>query len=285
MRFLSRLVVLVAFLLPASGTANARDVDIIDQWRGVIRDDAVKAALPTPLAVRDKFAWDDLWKATHPEDPEGISPPAVDFETDMVLIAIVPGPNQVAPVAKLTLDEKGNVNVTAAGTKIGGPGFGFAFIRVARDGIKAVNGKALTTSLTIKKQIAGIRPDAALNLAGTFVIPITEEADFASQWRSTAGNDGKAQKWDVNFAREIVIMVRSAANSVKAEEVTLDSSGDMNVISQTTPLPQQAAAPPIGFGYVLLLIDREGIVTVQGKPITPATQTKPATAPAAGRGP
>ncbi|HVT81101.1 MAG TPA: hypothetical protein VHM90_10625, partial [Phycisphaerae bacterium] len=234
--------------------------------------------MPEPLAIREKFAWDDLWKATHPDDPEGISPPAVDFDTDLVLIGIVPGPNKAA-VNKLTLDEKGNVDVNAAGTKMGGPGFGFIYLRVPKEGIKAVNGKALRASMKVKHEKTGVRPNAAMELAGTFVSSITNAGEFASIWHSTAANDGVEKPWDVDFSKEMVLLVRSAGNSLKIDDVTLDTAGDVRVVSETTAIPQRGG-PPMGFGYSLLVIDREGVVSVDGKAVAAGTQTRPATAPA-----
>ena len=270
------LLAALVLLLLSFTPVGAKDLDIIDRWTGTIGD-AAKSSLPDPLAIRDKFAWDDLWKATHPDDPEGISPPAVDFESDMVLIGIVPGPNRPT-VNKLTLDDKGNVDVAAAGTKVGGSGFGFIYLRVAKDGIKSVNGKPLTSSLKVKRDKAGVRTDAEMNLAGTAVRAITNAQEFGSQWRSTAGDADKP--WEVDFAKELVLIVRSSRNSVKVDDVTLDTNGDVKVLTQTTAMPAAVGAPAIGFGYAILLVDREGIASVDGKPLTPATQPKPATTPA-----
>jgi hypothetical protein len=65
----------------------------------------------------------------------------VNFEKSLVLVATVPGPNRV--LVRPQLEENGNVRFMAAGTRIGGPGFGYALVQVPRAGVKSVNGKPL----------------------------------------------------------------------------------------------------------------------------------------------
>jgi len=270
-------VVVVAAVLMMGLKAEGKDLAVIDQWGGVVKDNGVKQALPGSGVVGDLDAWDLVWKATHPEDAEGISPPAVDFETDMVLIGTVPGPNKVSRVEKLTLDEKGNVDVKVGGTEMAGPGFGFVFLRVGREGIKSVNGKVLTYPLKAKKEKVGVRSDAEMQLAGTAVRAITDTGEFGSIWRADVGEAEK--KWEVDFSKELVVMVHASRSSVKVEEVTVDANGDVKVGVQKTALPGGRGVV-VGYGWALLVIDREGVVSVDGKVLVPVV---PTTVPGAGK--
>jgi hypothetical protein len=62
----------------------------------------------------------------------------LDFRRYLVLVGTVPAPNRV--IMQPMLHEDGDVRFAVAGTKIGGPGFGFMFQQIDRAGVKSVNG-------------------------------------------------------------------------------------------------------------------------------------------------
>ena len=62
----------------------AADVTIVEQWSGVVSNDALKASAPAAHAVADAAAWDRLWKAWRPDE----AVPAVDFSKDVILVAV-----------------------------------------------------------------------------------------------------------------------------------------------------------------------------------------------------
>jgi len=65
----------------------------------------------------------------------------VDFKTELVLVGTVPGPNRV--IMHPELHKNGDVRFVVAGTKIGGPGFGFLLMSIDRKGVKSINGTPL----------------------------------------------------------------------------------------------------------------------------------------------
>jgi hypothetical protein len=118
--------------------ARAADLEILQQWSGVIHDDGLKARSPASHAIVDKAAWEKLWN----EWRGAQAIPPVDFQKELVLVALVDGPNQ-GGVGKLTIDAQGNVQILAFSTRMAGPGFGYILLRVNKAGIKSVEGQPL----------------------------------------------------------------------------------------------------------------------------------------------
>ncbi|MCC9609063.1 hypothetical protein LOC68_07115 [Blastopirellula sp. JC732] len=121
-----------------------------DAWSGKLQDAALRELAPKAGFIADAETWKMLWTAWRPDEEL----PAVDFAKELVMVGTVPGPNLVImrPVV-----EEGNVKFVVGGTKIGGPGFGYKLVKIAREGIETVNGK----------------PIAAKGVQGKLVIPKT----------------------------------------------------------------------------------------------------------------
>lgn len=122
-------------LLSDSCTLNAQEtVELKNIWVGKTRDESQKDAAPKNKLITDAKDWEVLWEKWQPDLPL----PEVNFNNDLVIVFQVAGPNQVM-VNKLTLKD-GNLSVLAGSSRMGGPGFGFAFIQVERAEIKTVMG-------------------------------------------------------------------------------------------------------------------------------------------------
>jgi hypothetical protein len=93
---------------------------------------------PKDGVIAGPKAWTKLWK-TWGGDKEA---PKVDFEKELVLVAAGPGPN-IIKVENLKLDDKGDLKFKWSITERGGDGFVAKFLKVSREGVKTVNGKAL----------------------------------------------------------------------------------------------------------------------------------------------
>ena len=112
-------------------------LELEEQWRGVVPEDEMRSVAPTLPFVAAHESWRELWRAWRPEEPL----PEVDFESEVVLVRLVDGPNRIKLSA--TLDEDGAVQVRARNTRIAGPGFGYALARISRQGVKSIDGEPL----------------------------------------------------------------------------------------------------------------------------------------------
>jgi hypothetical protein len=123
-------------------------------WSAKHKDAALRKLAPAAGFIADAEAWEKLWTAWRPEE----ALPKVDFENELILVGTVPGPNLV--LLNPDLDDSGNVSFVVAGTKIGGPGFGYKLVKIAHEGVKSVNGQPLAKS----------------GVQGTLIIPKTVNA-------------------------------------------------------------------------------------------------------------
>ena len=123
------------------------------------------------------------------------------------------------------IDDSGNVRFTVAGTEMAGPGFGYKLIKIGRNGVKSVNGKAVTNpaqvqakvlygtdrrddeqvadvELWISKAVAKAGSPVALPHSGWFALT----ADYQRLYTSKHGGfiiDGKVTERNGNYEIEI----------------------------------------------------------------------------------
>ncbi len=98
--------------------------------RGPCKDAPANGVIAAPEA------WKKLWTAWRGGDP-----PAVDFATDLIVVATASGPNTVR--IGVRLDDQGNATVLAMSTRMAGPGFGYALAQIKRARIKTIDGAPL----------------------------------------------------------------------------------------------------------------------------------------------
>ncbi|MBT7917045.1 MAG: hypothetical protein HN617_05840 [Planctomycetaceae bacterium] len=83
--------------------------------------------------IVDQTAFAELWNEWNTTD----AVPSVDFTQNIVVVAVVPGSNQI--MMQPTLDANGNLMLKAASTRMGGPGFSYAIQIIPRAGSESVN--------------------------------------------------------------------------------------------------------------------------------------------------
>jgi len=130
----------VTLLLARPGAAEA--VKPLKEWKGTLKDEALRKEAPTQVAshigyLTDAKAWEKLWKAWR--DKEEL--PKVDFAKELVLVVTVSGPNQA--IVGIGLDGEGDLTLGVGSTKVGGPGFGYYLAVVPRKGVKTIDGKPI----------------------------------------------------------------------------------------------------------------------------------------------
>ena len=109
----------------------------IQQWTGKSQNTADLALAPENGVIVDAKTWKRVWTAWQGE----VKLPDVNFAKQVVLVGTVRGPNRV--FVNVSVDDQGDVKMVTGGTKMGGPGFGFAFLQVSRLGIVSVKGNRI----------------------------------------------------------------------------------------------------------------------------------------------
>ena len=124
-------------LLLCSTLLVAAPVEPSARWSGMPADEALKKLAPADGFLADGEALEKVWKGWRP----GEEVPKVDFAKDLIVVGVVNGPNNV--LMRPALEETGDLKFIVAGTRRGGPGFGYLLLQIPRAGIKTVNGKPL----------------------------------------------------------------------------------------------------------------------------------------------
>ncbi|MEL7499946.1 MAG: hypothetical protein AAFN77_20250 [Planctomycetota bacterium] len=113
----------------------ADEVIPIKKYSGVNRQPGLEKLAPVSGVVVGEAELKKLW------DTWGIAEklPKVDFQKQIVLVAITSGPNR--PInGPLRLDNR-EIKYSVLSTRMGGPGFGYLLMLIDREGIDTVNGK------------------------------------------------------------------------------------------------------------------------------------------------
>ena len=147
--------VILTALLSAITFAAAPVVEPTGTWSGKVKDNALSKLAPASGFIATVETWKGLWTAWRP----GEDLPEVDFAKELVLVGTVSGPNLV--MMRPTIDEKGDVKFIVGGTKMAGPGFGYKLIKIGRNDVKTVNGKAVTD------EIAHLEDSITVTIVGT----------------------------------------------------------------------------------------------------------------------
>ena len=116
--------------------ANAPDVTptiVTEQFSGYLANSDFNDVDSRHDFIVDQGAFAELWSEWNATD----AVPSVDFTQNIVVVAVVPGPNQI--MMQPTLDANGNLMLKAASTRMGGPGFSYAIQVISRVGITSVN--------------------------------------------------------------------------------------------------------------------------------------------------
>ncbi len=119
------------------GLAAPPAVETTGMWSGQVIDNSLRKLAPPTGFIVDPTSWQKICKTWQPD----MKVPRVDFSKNLVLVGTVPGPNLV--LMRPTIDKKGNISFLVAGTKRGGPGFGYKLIAISRQGVKTVKGQSI----------------------------------------------------------------------------------------------------------------------------------------------
>lgn len=182
MRFFPITIVILSVAF-ATAPAFADPMETSTTWSGKVKEDRLRTTIPKRPFIADQATWSQIWSQWQP----GVALPKVDFEQELVLVGTVPGPNRV--MMKPSLDDAGNVRFIVAGTRMGGPGFGYQLIKVQRDKVRSVNGIPINETVvdSIEVSVVGtLRTGLAAvggETTGTTITAkgITWELDFAKQ--------------------------------------------------------------------------------------------------------
>ena len=142
------LTVVVAVLLQSAYLFAAEPVNTTGRWDGVVKDRSLQDVAPANGILADSASWKLLWKACRPNRDV----PQVDFDKEIVLVGVVLGPNRV--LLRPMLAEGGDLRFVVGGTKMAGPGFGYALVRVSREGVKTVNGKPIRSLIEVQGKLS-----------------------------------------------------------------------------------------------------------------------------------
>lgn len=125
----------VVSLVIAAGFAYAESKKITaDQtWTGSVANRELQGQPPT--VITSAATWKAQWKTWQIGDA-----PEVDFGKHFVVVQTTVGSRLWL---QLTLDDQGDLKVSAPATRDKRPGFRYVMATVAREGVKTVNGAAL----------------------------------------------------------------------------------------------------------------------------------------------
>jgi hypothetical protein len=142
------LAALTAVLLSSTTLFAAELVNPTGRWDGVVKDSARKELAPSHGFVADSASWKSLWQKWRPNQEV----PQVNFDKEIVVVGVVSGPNRV--LLRPMLSEGGDLRFLVAGTRMAGPGFGYALVKVSREGVKTVNGKPIRKLIEVRGELS-----------------------------------------------------------------------------------------------------------------------------------
>lgn len=127
-------VLAALFCMPVAAEDKPEKKPTVD-LHGEIKDRDLQKAQPTSWVIVSQKSWEKLAKAWDIKDP-----PKVDFDKELLIVWATVG-------SKLslssTVDDKGDLKITAVSSADLSPGFRYAIKSVSRDGVKTVGGKNL----------------------------------------------------------------------------------------------------------------------------------------------
>ena len=200
------LMLCLTTILSSVTFAAAPVVEPTGMWSGKIKDLSFRKLAPKSGFIADAETWRKLWTAWRPDEEL----PKADFGKELILVGTVPGPNLVS--MRPTIDDRGNVRFTVAGTEIAGPGFGYRLIGISRDCVKTVNGKALT------KKKPAVEDSINVTVVGTLRTGI-----FAIGGETTGTTiTAKGITWELDLGKNAAM--RKAAQKFNGKKVIVQGS-------------------------------------------------------------
>jgi hypothetical protein len=123
----------LAFIGITSQALEKKKVAIAEKWSGSVENEAVMK----PECITSAKSLAAVWKAWKVKGEV----PKIDFTKNIVVAVYSVGSK--LDLAKVTLDDVGNLDVVGLGTSDFGPGFRYVLGLVSRDGVITLNKKDL----------------------------------------------------------------------------------------------------------------------------------------------
>ena len=114
------------------------EVPILQSWEGQCKDESLQIRAPETSFLVNPVDFERLWTAWNPDR----DPPKIDFANEVILVGTVPGPNRI--MMRPTFRQAGNLEVIAAGTRRGGPGFSWKLLKIQRSDALLVNSQPVS---------------------------------------------------------------------------------------------------------------------------------------------
>jgi hypothetical protein len=110
----------------------------------------------------------------------------------------------------------------------------------------------------IQKWSGIIRDDETLKRQAPVAGHITDAATFEKLWKAWRPKEALPK---VDFTKELVLVATAAGPNRVALSATLDDKGDLKVRSRATLIGG------LGFGYAIATVSRQGVKSINGKPL------------------
>jgi hypothetical protein len=118
---------------------KVKRIDPTAEFTGSVKNESLIKDAPTLVTTTDALS--KLWQTWKIADPK----PKVDFKKQLVVLRTARG--SILGIM-LTLDDKGDLRVTGDSSRDLEPGFRYVIAIVGRSGIKTVNGKQLSPTVS-----------------------------------------------------------------------------------------------------------------------------------------
>ena len=194
--------VLLAVVAPVGADEKPKPIKFEKTWNGQIPIALGKEA-PRTGFIADKVSWENLWKAYRSAEKV----PAIDFDKELVLVAVNSDPNGIGIDAKL--DDKGDLKLSYITTLIlytNPTTCAYQFAVVKRDGIKSVNGNGIVRAAEPAKEV----PKEVRALEGTYtgvwtMYGINDKGEVVKKmsWTDTVKATGAEVKGDRAFVTTV----------------------------------------------------------------------------------
>jgi hypothetical protein len=170
-----------------------------DDWTGTVTDESLRRLAPTVGFIDEAATWKTVWTAWRPTDDV----PQVNFDDVLIIVGTVSGPNRV--IMNPQANEQGEVNFVVGGTRIAGPGFGFKFVKLLRQGVKSVNGNP------VEHTQRGVLDSVSVIVVGTLRTGIVAIGGETTGTTITANNI----IWELDFGDNAALRATAQALSGK----------------------------------------------------------------------
>lgn len=256
---------LAATITQAAEKPAPKPVEPLHAWNGSRPDATLQAKAPNDGFIAAAEPWEALRKnwALGPETA------VVDFTKQLVLVATTPG-SRIG--GKPSLTDEGDLRFMPFATMDLGEGFRYLILVVPRDGVKTVNGKPLAALAPADAPAPADKPKGAVAPVHTWRGSIADEALQAKAPQDHFLATGEA--WDalrkawmlgdetanVDLTKHLVLVATTNGSRLLGNP-SLGEDGDLKF----APISTRDLRP--GFRYLIHVVSRAGVKTVNGKAI------------------